>query len=68
MSATPWPTRDPLAFVTTLTQLPSRAELHDDAAASETAGRSDHDPRPSQAPLSPRPETIRDAGGAGDAR
>ncbi len=68
MSATPWPTRDPLAFVTTLTQLPSRAELHDDAAAPENPGRSVVDPWPVSPPLSAAPETIRDAGGAGDAR
>ncbi len=65
------PARDPLAFVTAkilLTRLPSRAELHADAAAPEKIMRCDLDPRPSQAPPSGTPETIRQPGGAGDAR
>ncbi len=47
------PARDPLAFVTALTRLPSRAELHADAAAPENGRGSDHDPRPVMSPLSP---------------
>ncbi len=50
--------RDPLAFVTTLTRLPSRAELHADAAAPKKIMRRDLDPRPVRPPLSPRPEKI----------
>ncbi len=53
VSATPRPARDPLAFVTTLTRLPSRAELHAGGAASENLRRPQTDPRPIRPPLSP---------------
>ncbi len=62
------PSRDPLRLVTTLTRLPSRAELHADGAAPKNLRRPQTDPRPSQAPPSGTPETIRQPGGAGDAR
>ncbi len=58
VSATPRPARDPLAFVTTLTRLPSRAELHADAAAPKNLRRPETDPRGARPPLSLQPETI----------
>ncbi len=45
-------------FVTTLTRLPSRAELHAGGAAPENLRRSGTDPRPVSPPLSPGPEQI----------
>ncbi len=61
------PACDPLAFVTTLTRLPARAELHASGAARKNLGRGDPDPRPVRPPLPPRAEQI-GLGPAGDGR
>ncbi len=55
---TPRPTRDPLAFVTTLSRLPSRVELYAEGAAPEKRDGPAHDPRPSGRP-SPRDAELR---------